>query len=202
MRNCLCERKYSQLLPRHLSSILAPATIHNNHNQEKMTTWKNVETGARFIFHGSREDVMRQILKPFVCSPVFHHNMDVFVAWLSMPYWSFFFCVLDFDLIAMVDETLARYACWISSQARSDLCVIGNGVDSRASQCSQASLATSLEQKLFRSQKQLLSSACQRAHCCLTDKKSQSGFCQTHVILTKMLRKEWHAQFDKFSTFS
>lgn len=26
--------------------------------------------------------------------------------------------------------------------------------------------------------------------------------CQTHVILTKMLRKEWHAQFDKFSTFS
>ena len=113
-----------------------------------------------------------------------------------------FFSVLDFDLIAMVDETLARYACWISSQARSDLCVIGNGVDSRASQCSQASLATSLEQKLFRSQKQLLSSACQRAHCCLTDKKSQSGFCQTHVILTKMLRKEWHAQFDKFSTFS
>ena len=91
------------------------------------------------------------------------------------------------------------------------LCVIGNGVDSRekcfingkwkqttrASQCLQASLATSLEQKLFHSQKQLLYSACQRAHFCRTGwQEITKWVCQTDVVLMNMLPKEWHAQFD------
>lgn len=146
----------------------------------------------------SYKHVNRQILNHGLVHQFFHQNMDVFVEWLSMPA-----SLQNFHLAAMVDETLARYACWISSQASSDPSGDCAWLGMALIQLHLSAHRHHLPPAWNKNCSVLRSSCCPRhvnAHIVayLTGRKSQNAFVKTimYIISTKMLPKEWHVQSD------